>query len=190
VRAASRSSRLRPVNGPRGGCELERGLGADRGRRVAASSRTSGGGSRHDRRGRRRDHARVRRHPPPHWQTALPDLQRLDSDGLLPRRAFDLVTAVSAEDVYVGNSPARSRPSTRASRRSSTSPTATTRRRRRQGIEGLRDAGSPRPSPYGYFAPPRAERSFTSHDMRLDDSRRAAARLEGLPGGLLTMGCL
>ncbi|MEA2201021.1 MAG: 5-methylthioadenosine/S-adenosylhomocysteine deaminase [Solirubrobacteraceae bacterium] len=57
-----------------------------------------------------------------------------------------------------------------------------------RAIEGLRDAGIRATFAYGYFAPPRAEPHFTSHDMRLDDSRRVARELEGLPGGLLTMG--
>ncbi len=57
-----------------------------------------------------------------------------------------------------------------------------------RAIEGLRDAGIRATFAYGYFAPPRAEPHFTSHDMRLDDSRRVQRELEGLPGGLLTMG--
>ena len=55
-------------------------------------------------------------------------------------------------------------------------------------IEGLREAGIRATFAYGYFAPPRAEPHFTSHDMRLEASRRVQRELEGLPGSLLTMG--
>ena len=57
-----------------------------------------------------------------------------------------------------------------------------------RAIEGLLDAGIRATFAYGYFAPPRAEPHFTSHDMRLEDSRRVQRELEALPGDLITMG--
>ncbi len=57
-----------------------------------------------------------------------------------------------------------------------------------KAIEGLRDAGIRATFAYGYFAPPRAEPHFTSHAMRLEDSRRVQRELDALPGDLLTMG--
>jgi len=55
-------------------------------------------------------------------------------------------------------------------------------------IDGLREAGIRATFAYGYFAPPRAEPHFTTHAMRLDDSRRVQREIAALPGGLLTMG--
>jgi cytosine/adenosine deaminase-related metal-dependent hydrolase len=57
-----------------------------------------------------------------------------------------------------------------------------------KAIEGLRDAGIRATFAYGYFAPPRAEPHFTSHAMRLEDSRRVQRELDALPGDLVTMG--
>jgi cytosine/adenosine deaminase-related metal-dependent hydrolase len=57
-----------------------------------------------------------------------------------------------------------------------------------KAIEGLADAGIRAVFAYGYFAPPRAEPYFTSHEMRLEDSRRVDRELAALPGSLLTMG--
>ncbi len=57
-----------------------------------------------------------------------------------------------------------------------------------RAIDGLRDAGIRATFAYGYFAPPRAEPHFTSHAMRLDDSRRVQRELDALPGDLVTMG--
>ena len=57
-----------------------------------------------------------------------------------------------------------------------------------RAIEGLREAGIRATFAYGYFAPPRAEPYFTSHAMRLEDSRRVQRELEALPGELVTMG--
>jgi cytosine/adenosine deaminase-related metal-dependent hydrolase len=55
-------------------------------------------------------------------------------------------------------------------------------------IDGLADAGIRAVFAYGYYAPPRAEPHFTSHEMRLADSRRVSEVLAGRPGGLLSMG--
>ena len=57
-----------------------------------------------------------------------------------------------------------------------------------RAIDGLADAGIRATFAYGYFAPPRAEPHFTSHRMRLDDSRRVHRELQSRPGDLLTMG--
>jgi 5-methylthioadenosine/S-adenosylhomocysteine deaminase len=57
-----------------------------------------------------------------------------------------------------------------------------------RAIEGLREAGIRATFAYGYFAPPRAEPHFTSHAMRLEDSRRVQRELDTLPGELITMG--
>ena len=57
-----------------------------------------------------------------------------------------------------------------------------------RALQGLADAGIRATFAYGYFAPPRAEPHFTSHEQRLEDSRRVQRELEGLPGDLLTMG--
>ncbi len=57
-----------------------------------------------------------------------------------------------------------------------------------RAIEGLREAGIRATFAYGYFAPPRAEPHFTSHAMRLEDSKRVQRELEALPGDLVTMG--
>jgi cytosine/adenosine deaminase-related metal-dependent hydrolase len=57
-----------------------------------------------------------------------------------------------------------------------------------KAIEGLLDAGIRAIFAYGYFAPPRAEPHFGSHQMRLQDSRRVHRELEALPGDLITMG--
>ncbi len=57
-----------------------------------------------------------------------------------------------------------------------------------QAIQGLLDAGIRATFAYGYFHPPAADPHFTSHAMRLEDSRRVARELEALPGDLVTMG--
>jgi cytosine/adenosine deaminase-related metal-dependent hydrolase len=55
-------------------------------------------------------------------------------------------------------------------------------------IEGLANAGIRAVFAYGYFAPPRAEPHFTSHAMRIADSKRVSDALAARPGGLLSMG--
>jgi cytosine/adenosine deaminase-related metal-dependent hydrolase len=57
-----------------------------------------------------------------------------------------------------------------------------------KAIQGLSDAGIRAVFAYGYFAPPRPEPHFSSHAMRLEDSRRVHRDLHALPGDLLTMG--
>jgi cytosine/adenosine deaminase-related metal-dependent hydrolase len=57
-----------------------------------------------------------------------------------------------------------------------------------RAIQGLLDAGIRATFAYGYFAPPRAEPHFTSHEMRLEDSRRVHRDLDAVSGNLLTMG--
>jgi cytosine/adenosine deaminase-related metal-dependent hydrolase len=57
-----------------------------------------------------------------------------------------------------------------------------------KAVEGLLDAGIRAIFAYGYFAPPRAEPHFGSHQMRLEDSRRVHRELAALPGDLITMG--
>jgi cytosine/adenosine deaminase-related metal-dependent hydrolase len=57
-----------------------------------------------------------------------------------------------------------------------------------RALQGLLDAGIRAVFAYGYFAPPAADPHFTSHAMRLEDSRRVARDLEALPGDLVTMG--
>jgi cytosine/adenosine deaminase-related metal-dependent hydrolase len=57
-----------------------------------------------------------------------------------------------------------------------------------QAVQGLADAGIRATFAYGYFNPPRAEPHFTSHAMRLEDSRRVHRDLAALPGDLITMG--
>lgn len=57
-----------------------------------------------------------------------------------------------------------------------------------RALQGLLDAGIRAVFAYGYFAPPVAEPHFTSHAMRLEDSRRVARDLAALPGDLVTMG--
>src|ERR1700694_5114069 len=47
-----------------------------------------------------------------------------------------------------------------------------------RAIEGLRDAGIRATFAYGYFAPPQAEPYFSTHEMRLDDSRRVHRELD------------
>jgi len=55
-------------------------------------------------------------------------------------------------------------------------------------LQGLLDAGIRAVFAYGYFHPPMAEPHFTSHQMRLDDSRRIHQAIDALPGDLVTMG--
>lgn len=55
-------------------------------------------------------------------------------------------------------------------------------------LQGLLDAGIRAVFAYGYFHPPIAEPHFTSHAMRLEDSRRVSQAIDALPGGLVTMG--
>jgi cytosine/adenosine deaminase-related metal-dependent hydrolase len=57
-----------------------------------------------------------------------------------------------------------------------------------KAIQGLADAGIRAIFAYGYFAPPQAEPHFSTHEMRLEDSRRVHRELDALPGDLLTMG--
>ena len=57
-----------------------------------------------------------------------------------------------------------------------------------RALQGLLDAGIRAVFAYGYFAPPVADPHFTSHAMRLEDSRRVARDLDALPGDLVTMG--
>lgn len=57
-----------------------------------------------------------------------------------------------------------------------------------KAIEGLADAGIRATFAYGYFAPPRVEPHFTSHAMRIEDSRRVHGLIDALPGDLITMG--
>jgi len=57
-----------------------------------------------------------------------------------------------------------------------------------RAIDGLADAGIRAVFAYGYYAPPRAEPHFTSHEMRIADSRRVNGALSQRPGGLLSMG--
>ncbi len=57
-----------------------------------------------------------------------------------------------------------------------------------RALQGLLDAGIRALFAYGYFHPPMAEPHFTSHAMRLEDSRRVHADLQSLPGDLVTMG--
>jgi cytosine/adenosine deaminase-related metal-dependent hydrolase len=55
-------------------------------------------------------------------------------------------------------------------------------------IQGLADAGIRALFAYGYFHPPMAEPHFTSHAMRIEDSRRVQQEVESLPTDLVTMG--
>lgn len=55
-------------------------------------------------------------------------------------------------------------------------------------LQGLLDAGIRAVFAYGYFHPPMAEPHFTSHAMRLDDSRRVKRDIDALPGDLVSMG--
>ena len=55
-------------------------------------------------------------------------------------------------------------------------------------LQGLLDAGIRAVFAYGYFHPPMAEPHFTSHEMRLEDSRRIHRAIDALPGDLVTMG--
>jgi cytosine/adenosine deaminase-related metal-dependent hydrolase len=57
-----------------------------------------------------------------------------------------------------------------------------------RAIEGLVDAGIRALFAYGYFHPPMAEPHFTSHSMRIEDSRRVHRALGTLSTDLLTMG--
>jgi cytosine/adenosine deaminase-related metal-dependent hydrolase len=57
-----------------------------------------------------------------------------------------------------------------------------------RAIEGLRESGIRATFAYGYYAPPRAEPYFTSHAMRIEDSRRVQRELDALQDSLLTMG--
>ena len=54
--------------------------------------------------------------------------------------------------------------------------------------QGLLNAGLRPVFAFGYFAAPADDPHFTSHAMRLDDSRRVARDLAALPGDLVTMG--
>ena len=51
-----------------------------------------------------------------------------------------------------------------------------------RAIDGLLDAGIRAVFAYGYFAPPRSEPHFTSHAMRLEDSRRVHDELDRRSG--------
>jgi 5-methylthioadenosine/S-adenosylhomocysteine deaminase len=55
-------------------------------------------------------------------------------------------------------------------------------------IAGLVDAGIRALFAYGYFHPPTAEPHFSSHAMRIEDSRRVQRELGSLPTDLVTMG--
>jgi cytosine/adenosine deaminase-related metal-dependent hydrolase len=57
-----------------------------------------------------------------------------------------------------------------------------------QALQGLLDAGIRATFAYGYFHPPAAEPHFTSHAMRLEDSRRVHRELQALGSDLVTMG--
>ena len=57
-----------------------------------------------------------------------------------------------------------------------------------RALDGLHDAGIRALFAYGYFAPPMAEPHFTSHAMRLEDSRRVHADLAAHASDLVTMG--
>ncbi len=57
-----------------------------------------------------------------------------------------------------------------------------------RAIDGLADAGIRATFAYGYYAPPRAEPHFISHEMRIEDSRRVNEALSARAGGLLRMG--
>jgi cytosine/adenosine deaminase-related metal-dependent hydrolase len=57
-----------------------------------------------------------------------------------------------------------------------------------KAIEGLVDAGIRALFAYGYFHPPMAEPHFTSHAMRIEDSRRVHREIGSLSTDLLTMG--
>jgi cytosine/adenosine deaminase-related metal-dependent hydrolase len=57
-----------------------------------------------------------------------------------------------------------------------------------EALHGLGDAGVRAMFAYGYFHPPMAEPHFTSHAMRIEDSRRVARDVASLPGELITMG--
>jgi cytosine/adenosine deaminase-related metal-dependent hydrolase len=57
-----------------------------------------------------------------------------------------------------------------------------------KAIEGLVDAGIRALFAYGYFHPPVADPYFTSHEARIDDSRRVARDLDSLSSDLVTMG--
>src|SRR5436190_657714 len=53
-----------------------------------------------------------------------------------------------------------------------------------QAIQGLLDAGIRATFAYVYFHPPAPEPYFTSHAMRLEDSRRVARELDAVSGDL------
>jgi cytosine/adenosine deaminase-related metal-dependent hydrolase len=55
-------------------------------------------------------------------------------------------------------------------------------------LQGLLDAGIRAVFAYGYFHPPVADPHFTSHAMRLEDSRRVKHAIDALPGDLVRMG--
>ena len=57
-----------------------------------------------------------------------------------------------------------------------------------RALQGLHDAGIRALFAYGYFAPPAADPHFTSHAMRLEDSRRVHADLAAHGSDLVTMG--
>ncbi len=57
-----------------------------------------------------------------------------------------------------------------------------------RALQGLHDAGIRALFAYGYFAPPMADPHFTSHAMRLEDSRRVHADLAAHGSDLVTMG--
>jgi len=103
---------------------------------------------------------------------------------LLPRRAFDLVTRYSAGGrVTSATSPGRSRPSTRRHDDLDFSHCNNTPEHADRGDpRACATPGSARLR-LRLLRAPRAEPHFTSHDMRLDDSRRVQRDLEGLPGG-------
>jgi cytosine/adenosine deaminase-related metal-dependent hydrolase len=55
-------------------------------------------------------------------------------------------------------------------------------------IEGLVDAGIRALFAYGYFHPPMAEPYFTSHEMRIEDSKRVQREIGSLSTDLIAMG--
>lgn len=124
------------------------------------------------------------------WQTAL---RAICSDWTL----FDYTIGMrmtlsprcSAEDVYVGNySGALEALDAGVTTILDFSHCNNTPEHADRAIEGLADAGIRALFAYGYFHPPMADPHFTSHAMRIEDSRRVHREMDSLATDLLTMG--